>query len=346
MKFGPSAIDEAEGAILAHSLTIGARRLPKGRLLTEADISLAREAGLGTLIVAKLDPDDIHEDAVATWIGRALEGPGVVARKASHGRLNLHAAHDGLFRLDPAVVDRFNLIDEAVTLATLPPLSPVQSGDVVATVKIIPYAVPRSVAEAVLAVGPADFSIAPFVPAEAGLIHTMLPGFNHALVEKGTTVMKARLAAVHGVLTREECCDHDEAAVAGLLEAMGHGPRMTLILGASATVDRDDVIPAAIRRAGGTLDRLGMPVDPGNLLCLGRIGEHVVVGLPGCARSPRRNGIDIVLERLFARLPVDGPVIAAMGVGGLLPETSLRPKRRVNRGGAVTDMQSPEQKRR
>ena len=93
---------------------------------------------------------------------------------------------------------------------------------------------------------------------------------------------------------------------------------MLLIHGASAIVDRRDVIPAAIEAAGGTIDHFGMPVDPGNLLLLGRLRSKPVLGLPGCARSPKINGFDWVLERLVAGLPVGRREIMSMGAGGLL----------------------------
>jgi molybdenum cofactor cytidylyltransferase len=47
--------------------------------------------------------------------------------------------------------------------------------------------------------------------------------------------------------------------------------------------------------------------------------------LPGCARSPKLNGFDWVLQRLFAGLTVTPEDIGAMGVGGLLKEIELRP---------------------
>jgi molybdenum cofactor cytidylyltransferase len=90
-------------------------------------------------------------------------------------------------------------------------------------------------------------------------------------------------------------------------------------------VDRRDVGPAGIVRAGGEILHFGMPVDPGNLICLGRIGERPALVLPGCARSPSLNGIDFVLTRLFAGVPVTGRDVMRMGVGGLLKEMETRP---------------------
>jgi molybdenum cofactor cytidylyltransferase len=50
-----------------------------------------------------------------------------------------------------------------------------------------------------------------------------------------------------------------------------------------------------------------------------------VLGLPGCARSPKVNGFDWVLERLVAGLPVGPAEIMRMGGGGLLAEIPSRP---------------------
>jgi molybdenum cofactor cytidylyltransferase len=68
-----------------------------------------------------------------------------------------------------------------------------------------------------------------------------------------------------------------------------------------------------------------MPVDPGNLLLLGRVAGKPVLGLPGCARSPKVNGFDWVLERLVAGVPVGPRDIMRMGAGGLLAEIPSRP---------------------
>jgi molybdenum cofactor cytidylyltransferase len=125
---------------------------------------------------------------------------------------------------------------------------------------------------------------------------------------------------------REDRVAHRADAVAAALAAMAaDGLDLLLALGASAIMDRRDVIPAAVERAGGTVDRLGMPVDPGNLLLLGRVAGATVIGVPGCARSLRRSGFDWVLERVCAGLPVGGADLAGLGVGGLLDEIATRP---------------------
>jgi molybdenum cofactor cytidylyltransferase len=107
---------------------------------------------------------------------------------------------------------------------------------------------------------------------------------------------------------------------------------MFVVFGASAVVDAEDVIPAAIRAAGGFVERVGMPVDPGNLLVLGHIGDMPVIGAPGCARSPKENGFDWILNRiLVGEMPTESE-IGGMGVGGLLMEIPTRPQPRETDG--------------
>jgi molybdenum cofactor cytidylyltransferase len=72
-----------------------------------------------------------------------------------------------------------------------------------------------------------------------------------------------------------------------------------------------------------------MPVDPGNLMLIGRARGQAVLGAPGCARSPKENGFDWVLMRLLTGLPVSRADITGMGVGGLLMEIVTRPQPRV-----------------
>ncbi len=325
MIFAALPLAECEGAILAHSQQIGGRRLPKGRRLTAEDIASAAAAGLAQLTVARLEPGDIPEDEAAAALGAALAGAGVTAEPPVHGRVNLTVDRDGVVLIDEPAVHALNAVDEAITLGVLAPFTRVSAGDVVATIKIIPFAVDAaSLDRAIAAARP--IALAAFRPTQVELIQTRLPGQPDKLFAKTVEVTRARLAALGATLAAHDLCPHETPALADRL-AHSTAP-LILVAGASATADRRDVVPAAIERAGGRIERLGMPVDPGNLLCLGFIGERPVLGLPGCARSPKRNGVDLVLERLLAGLPVDSAAIARMGIGGVLPDLD-RPEPRV-----------------
>jgi molybdenum cofactor cytidylyltransferase len=329
MRFGEVPVGEAEGAILAHSLRLGPTALKKARVLSPADLELIAASGLSRIIVARLEPGDVGEDEAARRIAEAASGDGVEAAAPFTGRANLFAKSRGLLVFDRERLDRLNLVDEAITLGTLPPFAVVEPRMMVATVKIIPFAAPAPAVERCLAAARSDdplLRVAPFLPRSVGLVQTRLPGLKESILDKTREVTERRLQALGCRLVLEERCGHATGELAPLIRDMlGHGIEILLIHGASAILDRRDVIPAAIVAAGGLIDHFGMPVDPGNLLLLGHVGEQVVLGLPGCARSPKVNGFDWVLERLVAGLPVGSAEIMRMGSGGLLAEIPSRP---------------------
>jgi molybdenum cofactor cytidylyltransferase len=329
MRFGEVPVAEAEGAILAHSLKLGTTALKKARVLSLADIELIAAAGLSRIVVARLEADDVGEDVAAQRIAGSAAGPQIEAAAPFTGRANLFAKARGLLVFEPERVDRLNLVDEAITIGTLPPFTMVEPRQMVATVKIIPFAAPEAAVarcvEAAALDGPL-LRVAAFQPRTMGLIQTRLPGLKESILDKTREVTEGRLAALGCKLVFEERCAHETAMLAAVIrDAFGHGIEILLIHGASAILDRRDVIPAAIVAAGGKVDHFGMPVDPGNLLLRGHVGERVVLGLPGCARSPKVNGFDWVLERLAAGLPVGRSEIMRMGSGGLLAEIPSRP---------------------
>ncbi|HYE49098.1 MAG TPA: molybdopterin-binding/glycosyltransferase family 2 protein [Azospirillaceae bacterium] len=329
MRFGSLPLDEALGAVLAHSLHLPGGTFRKGRVLTADDLERLRAAGHTAVAAAKLDGSDVAEDAAAARIAAALLGPGLSASAAYTGRVNLFAEAAGLLVADAARIDALNLLDEAVTAATLPSLAPVEAGQMAATVKIIPFAAPEEVvaeAERIARDGGPALRLAPYRGIRAGLLQTTLPGTKPGMLDKTVEVTSARLAAVAGELVLERRCGHTEAEVAeGLAALAAEGLDLLLVAGASAITDRRDVLPAGIGLAGGTVVHFGMPVDPGNLLLLARLGGVPVLGLPGCARSPKLNGFDWVLQRVAAGVEVTRADIMRLGVGGLLTEIPSRP---------------------
>jgi molybdenum cofactor cytidylyltransferase len=329
MKFGEVPVAEAEGAILAHSLRLGTIALKKARVLSRADLDLITEAGLSRIVVARLEAGDVGEDEAARRVAASVAGDEIEPAAPFTGRANLFAKARGLLVFDRERLDRLNLVDEAITLGTLPPFAVVEPRMMVGTVKIIPFAAPAEAVERWVEAARSDgplLRVAPFQPHSVGLIQTRLPGLKESILDKTREVTEGRLKALGCRLVVEERCVHETAELAPLIrDAMGHGIDILLIHGASAILDRRDVIPAAIVAAGGRVDHFGMPVDPGNLLLLGHVNARPVLGLPGCARSPKVNGFDWVLERLVAGLPVGPAEIMRMGSGGLLAEIPSRP---------------------
>lgn len=330
MKFGPCPVEEAVGTILAHSTYAGGKRLRKAHLLTAEDVAALNAAGIASVTVARLEPGDIGEDAAATRIAAALRIAGAEVRAATTGRVNIHATHAGVLVVEKAMIDALNAIDPAITVATLADYSAVEAGQMVATVKIIPYAVPGLLVEAAetRARAGAAFAVHRFHAMRVGLIQTELGGIKPSVLDKTAELTAARLARSQSLVTAERRTPHDARAVVDALKELADGNDMLIVFGASAVSDENDAIPAAIRAAGGRVERTGMPVDPGNLLVVGELQGRPVLGAPGCARSPRFNGFDWVLDRMTAGLTITSSTIAGMGVGGLLAEIPSRPQPR------------------
>ena len=330
-------VDDAEGTILGHNIADleGRRALRKGRRLTAEDLRTLRTLGRRQVYVACPEPDDVDEDEAAERLALAAAGKTFRHSKARTGRVNLYAQELGLVRVEVSTLGRLNAVD-GVTLATLPNHTAVRPGTMVATLKIIPYALSGSVvqeAEALLSStsdAPKVLSSTPLPPRRVGLVlsgsrgaqERVTTGFERALSERlerwGSTLVEVDFTAVdddHGVENLARSLDRQLTA----------GLDLVVVAGETAIQDRHDITPLAIEEVGGEIAAFGVPVDPGNLLLLGYRDQVPIVGAPGCARSPRRNIVDLVLPRLLAGDRLETQDFLDWGHGGLLEDVPERP---------------------
>jgi molybdenum cofactor cytidylyltransferase len=335
MKFGPASPADAIGGVTVHTLRQGSLVLKKGTTIGAAEVEALSRAGVKEIVVVRLEDGDVSEDVAAASIAQAVAGEGVHVERAFTGRANLFAAKAGVLVVDRDKVDRINNVDEAITFATLTAFKPVVEGEMIATVKLIPFGVQARWRDAAVAAASGGaLRIAPYAIKRVGIVSTLLPGLAPKVVEKTLRVTAERLAPAGASIIAERRVPHDEAALAAAIkQLLGLGAELVIVFGASAIADRRDVIPAAIEHVGGAIEHFGMPVDPGNLLLIGNAGGVPVLGAPGCARSPVENGFDWVLMRLLAGLKVSRADLTGMGVGGLLMEIVTRPQPRVPLAG-------------
>jgi molybdenum cofactor cytidylyltransferase len=332
VKFEPVPLSDAEGKILGHNVAgaNGQRLLRKGRRLTEVDLESLRALDRQSVYVAQLEETDVEENSAARRVAEAICGPGLHTPGAASGRANLLSNQAGLLRVD---VNRLTKINECdgITLATLLNHSPVQARQIVATVKIIPYAVPESTLSVVDAIAggsrpivrvdalpsrPVGMILSGSTSVHQKLVTDFLP--LHDRIEKlGSSVTRTDFVALED--------ESDEAALADMMRGqISAGIQMILLAGETAIMDRHDIIPRAIERAGGRVESVGAPVDPGNLLMLAYLGDVPVVGAPGCARSRKINIVDWILPRLLAGDHLTRKDIVQLAHGGLLQDVRER----------------------
>jgi molybdenum cofactor cytidylyltransferase len=328
MKFGPVPVHESAGKLLAHNLPRpdGRGFFRKGKLLGVEDVQMLSTGGHRWIYVAEIEPGDIEENQAALRVAQVAVGAGLRIRGSSQGRVDLMAAVDGILRIDPARLAQINACD-GIAFATGYSLRPAVQGQTVATIKIIPYALPTSVLEQVGQIaqdGPV-IELRALVPRTVGIVLTGHPRNQDRLLKGFGLSLKHRVEASGSLVKQVAFCpfvnDQDDLHLSRILnDQIEEGAQLILIGGETSIMDRNDVVPLAVRQAGGSLLSLGAPVEPGNLLMLAYIGAVPVVGAPGCARGRGKNVMDWVLPALLAGHHLTRSDITALGYGGYLSD--------------------------
>lgn len=333
MKFGPVDLTEAEGKILGHNVAdaAGKRLLRKGRSLGPAEIETLRGLGRRRVYVAELEAGDVDENAAAERVAGACQGEGVRLSPATTGRVNLIATVLGLTRIDAERLAALNRT-EGLTLATVRAHAVARPGQTVATAKIIPYALPEAiVAEAegmARNAGPLVW-VDELKARRVGLILYGAPSVRERLTEsfspltERTRSLGSEVVELHYVNLEDE--GGEERLATALRRLREAKVDLIVLAGETAIMDRQDITPRAVERAGGRVETVGAPVDPGNLLMLAYLDDVPVLGAPGCARSRKVNVIDWILPRLLAGDALGRADIAVLGAGGLLDDVPERP---------------------
>jgi molybdenum cofactor cytidylyltransferase len=330
MRFLRVPISQAAGSVLAHNVidAEGRRILKKGELLSDRHLGKLASCGRDFVYVAQLETGDIGEDEAARRVAAAIAGPGAFSPHAATGRANLKATTAGLLRVNVEAAVHLNEIDDGITLATLTTHAFVRASQMVATVKIIPFAVSRN---AVQAVEEYSRSVTPIISVQAlparqvGLIVTAHQNQHQRIAAEFAPALQARLEQLGSAITRTDFVEHEIADIApAIRRQLAAGCEMILIVSMTAIIDRHDVVPMAIEEAGGVVEHFGAPVDPGNLLLIGYAGSVPIIGAPGCVRSPKVNAFDLVLPRLLAGERITRRDLVRLGHGGLLEEIRER----------------------
>lgn len=322
-------LDDSVGLVLAHDVTeiIPGRSkgaaFKKGHVVAPEDLERLARMGKQHLYVLSIAPGQMHENEAAELMSRALAGPGVEpAGPPSQGRIDLQAAHDGVFEVDLERLLAFNQVPD-VTCSTIHRYTPVKKGKLLGGTRAVPLVVGRAQVEQACAIAAREsglFRVRPYRSLQAGVVVTGNEVASGLIEDRFADIVTNKLANLGSTVMGVKICPDDRAAVAAAITSLINQGAQIIITTAGMSVDPDDVTRLAIADAGGRDLVYGTPLLPGNMFLTGLLdglqGEVPVLGVPACALFHAATALDVILPRVLAGERFDRAKIAALAHGG------------------------------
>jgi molybdenum cofactor cytidylyltransferase len=288
----------------------------KGSLLGHAELAELLARGAHDLHVLVPDEGDLTEDEAATALGHIVAGPGVAVGSTHYGQVNFTSARRGFFRIDERAVDDINAQD-GVLLFTAGPNCPVDVGAALGGVKCAPLLLGQEVVEAVRGIG-AALEVVPFRPMRVAFV-APTARLRGGAFEQARTSLSSSLAWYGSSL---DVVPETEATVEGVAAALHTAARsgagLVLAAGASAT-DPSDLLFEGVRAAGGEVDQIGVPAEPGTACWIGHLQEGLpILGLASCELFGKPGALDLLLPRILSGQPLNRRLVRSLGRGGLV----------------------------
>ncbi len=314
-------VEEAVGTVLAHDLTqiipgeFKGSRFKKGHVIAQEDIPVLLSMGKKHLYVIDPAADDVHEEEAARRIATAAAGEDITLVEKGEGKVELHAAVDGLLKIDTDALE--NLIDDdAVMFAAIHQNVVVRQGELLAGTRVIPLFVKESVVARAESIG-VFIRVVPLRSMRVGLVTTGSEIYHGLIQDKFGDVLRRKFASYGSTVIEQLFADDDDQMIADCIRRLKQAGAELIAVTGGMSVDPDDRTPAGIRCAGVKIETYGAPVLPGAMFLLGYLDEVPVVGLPGCVMYHGTSVFDLVVPRLLAGEHVTRRDIKKLGHGGL-----------------------------
>ena len=331
MIFKEFNINETNGCILPNSITLKRNGKPtkiqKGTKVNNEIIELFKKNDILKIYCFKLEKNELDENLAAGKICKSLISNNhkqLIVKKFSTGRSNIIANQDGIFYYDENKLFEINSISNNVAISALRPYTRVLKGQELVTTKVIPYAINKNNLKKIQLISKGCFKLAPFKKMKVSFIQTYTKETKSSVLDKTKLITENRLKSCGIDSIFETRTSYDEKFLNNELnKCIENGSELILIFGIHAISYAGDLIPRVIEKNNGKIIRIGMPVEPGNLILISKIikkdnNETFIIGMPSCAKSPKENGADWILWRIISGLKISNKIINKMGIGGFL----------------------------
>lgn len=319
-------VEDAIGKTLLHDITAIKKDgfkgvlFKRGHVIGEDDIERLKDIGKDNIYVGSLDKGLVHEEDAIGEVAHDLAGENVSLSGVSEGKISFISDIDGLFEINREELNKLN--ERGIyTFASLKSYTQVKKGEILAGGRIVPLYTSENEVAYINAIskeyGPC-FRVRAYKNLRVGVIIT------------GNEIYYGRIKDMFEPVIREKLKDYDHELLEitkspddiNILEAkardlLDKGCDLVVFSG-GMSVDPDDLTPSVIKKLSDDFIIQGLPVQPGNMLTVGRTNKAYLVGVPGASIHAKFTSFDIFLPRIFAGIELKKSDFTEMGEGGLL----------------------------
>ena len=333
------------GCVIVHDVRDerGAVQVPKGRILDDTDVERLRVLPWQELHVARLAPEDVHEDQAGAGLAHAAAGDGVRPGHRAGGHWPLCATHRGIVQVEVGALHEVNA-REGLAVYTLFDGHVVDSGEMVARAKITPFAMASSVLDEALHVARASrglVRVRGFQPGRVGaIVLTSLGERNPATLGRFSASLGEKVCWLGSELLEPVLVEAARAPIARAMDDLTMRNATVIVVAGSKAMDDLDPTFLALEDLQAERLRHGVPAHPGSLFWIARLRGVPVLGLPTCGLFSEATVFDLVLPRVLSGEAIGARELAALGHGGFLTrDMAFRfpPYRAAQRRGEVID---------
>ena len=305
--------------ILAHSININGVKLKKGKIINKSDIQLFNDYGKKEVYVFEKNSQHIDENKASFYISNQIIGKNITINKPVNGRADLFSKINGLLNYDKKLLFSLNFSNDDLAVAMLKPLKVVKKNQLIGNVKILPYAITQKSLKKTLNIKKYSNLINVKKAKNKNIVLICSSDDEDLKINKKIIdSVNARLLNFDLKLKQTLYCKHNENDIRNILLSKNiSNSDIILLYGSTSIVDKNDIIPRALKKAKGKVIAYGAPTDPGNLLMYGTLKNKKIIGVPGCAKSIIRYGFDLILEKICFDFSINKRVIAEQSCGGL-----------------------------
>lgn len=318
------ALAEAVGEELGYDITEVNRSnnykgvaFRRGHVIQENDLGLLQRIGKNHVYIWEGSETEVHEDAAARLLAPKIAGEHITFDDEPHeGKISFYSDVKGVFKVDHKRLEQIN----ALAIPSLPTIHnnfPVTKGKQIAAFRIIPLTCSREILNRMVALLQQPLiSIKPYIIKTASILVTGTEVYSGRILDDFTPILTEKLKQQGVEVTYSAILPDVKAEISLAVKKAVANSELVLVTGGTS-VDPDDVTVTAIREAGVMFQDQGNPIQPGNNLTLGRVGNVPVCAVPAAALFFEKTALDIFLPRILAGEMVEPEEIAKSGHGGL-----------------------------